>query len=432
MLRLLFWNIVKFFVNILRGLGLAKKNGATRRYVNARVAAARMRITDLRPFADYVLNHQLDKSEYVPITDRPYVPGKNPVRPIAFYLPQYYQMPSNDEWHERGFTEWFNTAKAVPQYIGHWQPHLPIDVGFYNLDTTDVMHRQIELAKMYGVYGFCFYYYWFSGERLMDKPIFNMLADKSLGMPFMLFWANENWTKNWGTKGKLGEKFYDAKVKPGDAQKFIDDIMPFWSDNRYIKIEGRPALIVYKYKQDPNVAQFINDVKQICHDRGQPAPYIMVMDEGDISGFHPKTLNADAVAEFTTYLKNPLRFSSNPPHVVNPRADLRFIDMEWYIKSGKHIHESEWPLFKGAMTTFDNTARRVYIGGGQICEISPELYHKWMSDIIKWTQEHGHKDKFIFISAWNEWAEGMHLEPDQKYGYAYLEMTKKALEDNNA
>ena len=432
MLRLLFWNIVKFFVNIIRALGLIKKNGPTRKYVKQEIADARARLIDLRPYLDYVLNHQLDKSQYVPITDRPYVQGKKPVRPIAFYLPQFYQMPLNDDWHERGFTEWFNAAKAVPQYIDHWQPHLPIDVGFYNLDTTNVMRRQIELAKMYGVYGFCFYYYWFSGTRLMETPIFNLLADKSLDIPFMLFWANEDWTKEWGTKSNLGEKFYDAKIKPGDAERFVDDIMPFWSDKRYIRIEGRPALVVYKYKKDPSVSKFINDIKQICLDRGQPAPYVMVPDEGDVPEFHPKNLNADAVVEFTTHLRNPLRLLPNPPKIINTRGDMLFADMEWYINSGRHIYDIEWPLFKGAMTTFDNTARRLYIGGGLICKVTPELYHKWLSDIVQWTQEHGHRDGFVFISAWNEWAEGMHLEPDQKYGYAYLEMTKKALEDNNA
>src|SRR5690606_28286985 len=139
----------------------------------------------------------------------------------------------NDAWFGRGFTEWSNAAKAVPQFTGHWQPHLPIDVGFYNLETSQIMHRQTELAKMYGIHGFCFYYYWFSGgEKIMEKPINNWLKDKSLDFPFMFFWANEDWTNTWGAQADIGTKTYSAKMKPDDVRMFVNDILPFLKDRR--------------------------------------------------------------------------------------------------------------------------------------------------------------------------------------------------------
>lgn len=172
------------------------------------------------------------------------VPAADDVRLIALYLPQYHQFEENNRWHGRGFTEWTNVTAAKPQFEGHDQPKLPIDVGFYDLAHTDVMKRQIELAKNYGVSGFAFYYYWFSGKKLMEKPVYNYLNDKSLDLPFCLHWANESWSKRWdgGNRELLAEQRFTQQ----DFAAFASDLLPFFKDSRYIRINGRPLFIVYR------------------------------------------------------------------------------------------------------------------------------------------------------------------------------------------
>ena len=383
-------------------------------------------ITKWRQYQNYVLNHQLDKQNFVPITEDKYS-NETSKKLIAYYLPQYYQIPQNDEWFGRGFTEWSNCAKAVPQFAGHWQPHLPIDVGFYNLESTHIMHRQIELAKMYGIHGFCFYYYWFSGgDKIMEKPINNWLNDKSIDFPFMFFWANEDWTNTWGAQGDLGTKTYSAKMKPSDVKKFVDDIIPFLKDKRYITVDGKPHIIIYQAKKDPYLPEFIKNIGELLEKRGVKKPYISLVFPDDFDkNYNPKDFGADAAVEFGSHLRvmpDEVPALETNKKIVNPLAKVTEYDMEAFINKDKFLYDTNYPVFKGVMTHFDNTARKIY-SGAQIFSISPELYQKWLTAQIK-----SSTTDQIFITAWNEWAEGMHLEPDQKYGYAYLQATKNALE----
>lgn len=385
------------------------------------------KIPSWRRYKNYVLNQQLDKSDFVPITDKPYS-GKAPKKLIAYYLPQYYQIPQNDAWFGKGFTEWSNAAKAVPQYEGHWQPHLPIDVGFYNLETTHTMHRQVELAKMYGIHGFCFYYYWFTGgDKIMEKPINNWLNDKSLDFPFMFFWANEDWSNNWGEQAELGTKTYSAKTKPSDIELFVDDIIPFLKDKRYITIDGRPHIIIYQAKKDPHLKDFIKGIGDSLEKRGLLKPYVsLVFPDEDPDSFDPREYGADAGVEFGIHMKSRPDQNQKPmsnDRLANPLAKVKAYDMEEFIRSRDFLFESDYPVYKGAMSTFDNTARKIYTGA-YFFSLSPSLYCEWLTQLVKHS-----KTDYIFLSAWNEWAEAMHLEPDQRFGYAYLQATKDALEN---
>jgi len=149
-------------------------------------------------YGQYVLKVNRARSDvFVAQTDSDYVPRTDRPKVIAFYLPQFHAIPENDLWYGKGFTEWTNVTQAVPHFIGHYQPHIPYDVGFYDLARPEPMRRQIELARKYGVYGFCFHYYWFSGRRVLEKPLMNWLENKDLDFPFCLCWANENWSKLW-------------------------------------------------------------------------------------------------------------------------------------------------------------------------------------------------------------------------------------------
>lgn len=385
-------------------------------------------IPQWQQYQNYVLNHQADKTKFVPITNIPYG-GTSSKKIIAYYLPQYYQIAQNDEWFGRGFTEWSNTAKAVPQFTGHWQPHTPIDVGFYNLEDTRTMHRQVELAKLYGIHGFCFYYYWFSGgSKIMEKPINNWLKDKSLDFPFMFFWANEDWTNTWGAHADIGTKTYSAKMKPTDVKKFVDDIIPFLKDKRYITVDSRPHITIYQSKKDPYLSEFIKKIGLLIEKEGLKKPYISLVFPDDFDpNFDPRDFGADAATEFGAHLK--VMPEAIPTHttnkkIMNPLAKLAEYNMEKFVNEEAFMYDVDYPVFKGLMTHFDNTARKIY-SGAQLFSISPSLYQQWLTKLVQESET----DQ-IFIAAWNEWAEGMHLEPDQKYGYAYLQATKNALEND--
>lgn len=387
------------------------------------------RLLRWRRYGNYTLNNQLDKSDFVEITKSPY-DGKYNKKLIAYYLPQYYQIPQNDAWFGRGFTEWSNTSKAVPQFEGHWQPHIPIDVGFYNLETTRTMRRQVELAKMYGIYGFCFYYYWFSGgSKIMEKPINNWINDKDIDFPFMLFWANEDWTNTWGEEADIGTKTYSAKMQKSDIKKFVNDILPFLKHKNYITVDGRPHIIIYQPRKDPFLPEFIKGIGAQIEKEGLKRPYIsLVFPDDSPQTFNPRKFNADAAVEFGAHMK------VRPDHIQKPIKNKRLVNhlarlteysMEEFVRNSKFIYKTKFPLYRGVMTTFDNTARKIYTGA-YIFSLSPKLYGEWLTKILQTTD----KD-FVFLSAWNEWAEGMHLEPDHKHGYAYLQETKDALESLN-
>ena len=382
-----------------------------------------------RSYKNYVLNQQLDKSDFVEITQEPYaeIPPK---KLIAYYLPQYYQIPQNDEWFGRGFTEWHNVAKAVPQYSGHWQPHLPIDVGFYNLETTHAMHRQIELAKMYGIHGFCFYYYWFSGgNRIMEKPLLNWISDENIDFPFMLFWANEDWTNTWGEQADIGTKTYSAKMKQTDVTKFVTDILPFFKNKNYITVDGKPHLIIYQPRKDPFLPEFIKQIGDEVEKVGIKRPYVsLVFPDISPEDFNPIDFGADAAVEFGAHMKIRPDYIHSPESnekIVNPLARITSYNMHEFVNEKKFLYDTSFPTHRGVMTTFDNTARKIYTGAYSF-SLEPSLYEQWLSELIKTS-----KTDYVFISAWNEWAEGMHLEPDQRYGYAYLQATKNALRKND-
>ncbi|MDR1941594.1 MAG: glycoside hydrolase family 99-like domain-containing protein [Endomicrobium sp.] len=382
-------------------------------------------------FLDYVLNQFKDKSKFVPLTEKPYTRRADDVKLIAFYLPQFYHFAINDEWHGKGFTEWTNVTKALPQFIGHEQPQLPIDVGFYSLETTSAMRRQIELAKMYGIYGWCFYYYWFSGKRIMEKPLLNFLNDKSLDMPFCLFWANENWTRNWGEPDVVAEKqLYEARVKEGDAEKFMQDALPLMKDSRYIKIENKPVLIIYQLHDDEYdiFKLFIKEIRRIACRNGFDGLYLIKVRDAKSSS-QIQQFQFDAAVEFPPYYMQGEIYDSNIK-VINQAYRSRIVDINRYCAEKQYLDKVSYPLMRGCFTTWDNTSRKYNSDcWSLVLQNAPLYYKQWLSDLIEWTKQNNREpEQFVFINAWNEWAEGAHLEPDHRYGYAYLQATKEAIE----
>lgn len=384
---------------------------------------------DKEDFLDYILNNQLDTSNFVKDIDEKYIFKDGTPKLISFYLPQYHAIPENDKWFVKGFTEWFNVTKAVPQYTGHWQPHLPIDVGFYNLNNLDIMKRQIELAKKYGISGFCFYYYWFNGQKLLEKPIEEFLNNKAINMPFCLFWDSNHWTKTWNG-GNDNEIMYAQKIEDKTAENFMNDFLKYAHDERYIKIDNKPVFIISSPSAfDKNkFCKFINEIRTIAKSAGFEDLYLMSV-RGNIQTEDVKILNLDAMLEFFPCGIDDLVSVKNTK-IINKKFNGQIYDMEKFINSKKYIYPAYCKVFKSCFPNWDNTARKCY-RKGRIYQSKPELYKIWLKDIIKWTKEnHNKNEQFVFINAWNEWAEGAHLEPDQKYGYAFLKATKEALEES--
>lgn len=379
-------------------------------------------------FVDYILNNQLDRSNFVEEKNSSHIFKDDEAKLISFYLPQYHSIPENDKWFMKGFVEWFNTSKATPQFIGHNQPHLPIDVGYYNLDNINVIKRQIELAKKYGIYGFCFYYYWFNGQKLLEKPIEKFLEVKSLNMPFCLFWDSSNWTKTWNG-GDDKEIMYEQKIEDNTAQRFMDDFLKYAHDPRYIKINNKPVFIISTPKnfEEEKIKTFMDDIRKIAKDNGFDDLYLMSL-KGNMEDYEINRYKFDAMLEFFPLGMNNMAKVKNETFVNDKFRGLSY-DMKNFIKEKKYFYNCSCKVFKNCFPNWDNTARKCY-KKAQIYQMTPDLYKTWLKDIINWTyKNHNKEEQFVFINAWNEWAEGAHLEPCQRYGYAYLEATKEALEE---
>ena len=375
----------------------------------------------------YKENPNLFSEDFVEKSKRFNIRQNKDPKLIAFYLPQFHSIKENDEWWGKGFTEWTNVTKAQPQYVGHYQPHLPYELGFYDLNYKDILYIQIELAKKYGIYGFCFHYYWFSGKRLLEKPIFNYLNDKKLDFPFMLCWANEPWSRRWD--GSENDILMSQNFEKEDYIKFIKDIMPFFKDDRYMKIDNCPILIIYRPHYIPKKA--MNEAIEIWNNylkkNGFDGLYLLNTRTGGFNA-NPSEWGFHATLEFPPNEIAPV--SQKNLNILNHDFIGRIYNLAKTIDKTENLPPVDYTLYKNVFPAWDNTARKKN-NGTIFYNSSPELYKKWLFNSILHTKENIPQDKqFVFINAWNEWAEGAHLEPDQKYGFAYLEATLDALEES--
>ncbi len=348
------------------------------------------------------------------------------VRLIALYLPQFHQFNENNLWHGRGFTEWSNVTAAKPLFVGHYQPKLPIDVGFYDLAHDDVMNRQIELAQNYGIGVFAFYYYWFSGKKLMEKPIYNYLANPHLDFPFCLNWANENWSKRWD--GGNHELLVEQTFSRDDFERFAQDLLPFFQDKRYIRIDGRPLFIIYRPAVFDKAlfVEFTQYLRRFMTEKGVGNPYLIAT---KAFGFfdNPHEWGLDAVMEFE--LNDIYGLRQKNVAKIDASADFRIYDWAEYIRADKMVKDYTYKTFRTVFPRWDNTPRKAYSGALIFDGTTPDIYAQWLDYAVKSTRHNMNGDeRIVFINAWNEWAEGAMLEPDKRFGYAYLDMTRKVLD----
>jgi hypothetical protein len=361
---------------------------------------------------------------------------------IAFYLPQFHCIPENDLWWGNGFTEWTNTKKAQPLFKGHYQPREPYNDNYYNLLDIDTHKWQAKIAKEYGVYGFCHYHYWFNGKQLLEKPTNLVLESAEPDFPFCLAWANEPWTKIWYA-GQENEVLVSQEYgNKNDWKEHFEYLIELFKDKRYIKVENRPMFIIYRPESINCCEEMLVYWNELAKKYGFDGIYYVKM----LTCFtkSSSSYEFDAQIEF----EPSYTIKIDPPRLWNftrlTRRSLKKIADKIGIRSSllldrvnydtiwSHITSREPSVkktFLGAFMDWDNSARKPFdplIMDGAC----PEKFKKYIRQQIYRTKNI-YNSEFLFINAWNEWAEGTYLEPDKKYGYQYLQALNEAISEND-
>lgn len=356
----------------------------------------------------------------------------NKVRLIAFYLPQYHRIPENDKWWGEGFTEWTNVAKSQPLFDGHYQPHVPGELGYYNLLDPQVQIAQAELAKAYGIEGFCYWHYWFNGKRLLEKPLEQVLESGWPEFPFCLAWANESWTRAWDGRSDevLQEQVYGGEE---DDRAHFQYLVRAFMDRRYIRIDGKPLFLIYRPADLPNSEQTVSLWKKLARDSGLEGLYLVAIRTSFDSTPENHWLNYgfDAELYFQPDFKaiwdqfgtgkltgTKLDISGGEPGLVVAYQDA------WHVMAN-----SGHSFYRTVVPCWDNSPRKrsPFI----LAESSPEEYQKWLNIEVERVLHRSPDQRIVFVNAWNEWGEGNHLEPDTRFGRGYLEATRRAVVSAN-
>jgi lipopolysaccharide biosynthesis protein len=350
----------------------------------------------------------------------------NQIKPIVIYYPQYHVIPENEHIWGANFTDWTNVKKAKPLFNNHYQPHIPhSSIGYYDLSDPNVLIKQAELASQYGIYGFAYYHYWFNGKRLLNKPLDNMLNLKSPKFPFIYIWANEPWTINWdgNIRGKPSEIIQQQNFSDDDNIEHMTFLCNnVFNDERYITIDDKPVFIVYRTKILPNVKKTADTWRTIAKKFGFKDLFLIKINSfGDRT--NAKDIGFDSSMEFSPDINfiNNLHPVKTLPRVYNYKKCILST-----LQCDKAWKES---IIRTICPSWDNSARR---GNRSVIlnDIDVQTFEYAMKYIINYTlQKHNHG--MFFINAWNEWAEGCHIEPDEKNGFLYLETIKNILSDYN-
>jgi len=355
---------------------------------------------------------------------------------ISFYLPQFHQIPENDKWWGEGFTEWNNVRKAKPLFKGHYQPREPLNDNYYNILNPGVQKWQAEIARKYGIYGFCYYHYWFNGKMLLEKPLEQMLISGIPDFPFCLSWANEPWTRCWdgGDNKVLISQNYGGEE---DWENHFKYLLKYFLDKRYITFDGKPVFIIYKTSNIKNCDQIMEYWEHRAKECGLKGIYFI--ETLNSLQNRPYCNKSKGIIEFEPLYTTGHDLSFCFRAIRKLRKYLGKILGNYYLSLNILYYDYIWSLilkrrnsfngkqlFLGAFADWDNSARRK--NNGTIFKgACPNKFERYLKIQIKRAKDIC-GNEFIFLNAWNEWAEGAYLEPDKKYGYGYLKAVKNALD----
>jgi lipopolysaccharide biosynthesis protein len=347
---------------------------------------------------------------------------KNDVRLICFYLPQFYPIPENDIAWGKGYTEWRRVVQAKPLFEGHYQPRLPADLGFYDLRLNETQIEQAELAKKYGITGFCYYMYWFGdGRRLLERPLNNMVESGEPDFPYCICWANPPWFANWvGRDDCLVKQEYSEQ----SAADLMQELIPMFKDKRYILVDGKPLFIVYVSQALPDPKRYAEIWRKAAQEAGFEDIYLCRVENDVVCD--PKSIGFDAAVEIPP---SGIKSATVPTIAVDPNnAPGTVYDYEQTAFYAVNKKTPSYKLHRGVFPAWDNSARRPAKVATIFHGSTPEAYSNWLTATIDWTREnHQGDERIVFINAWNEWGESAYLEPDLKFGHAYLEATQRAM-----
>jgi hypothetical protein len=351
------------------------------------------------------------------------------VRAIAFYLPQFHPIPENDAWWGKGFTEWTNVAKARPLFRGHYQPHLPADLGFYDLRLPEAREAQAELAREHGISGFCYFHYWFNGKRLLERPFDEVLASGKPDFPFCLCWANETWSRRW--LGEDKEILIQQTYSVEDFRNHARWLAQAFADERYIRVNGRPVFVIYRYSGIPKEIPAIAILREELNKQGSDDPYLIAVD-GHNPNLDYEGIGFDHRLVFEPNLGVLPLGLDDRPSLKRARRNFRWGSMSTLHKlydyteavDAMEKNTADRPRIPCVLVSWDNSPRRAEKGIiFQNC--NPQSFGKVLERRLRnWAKTSPSTDLF-FLNGWNEWAEGNHLEPDQKFGLGYLEELRR-------
>ncbi len=354
------------------------------------------------------------------------------IKALAVYLPQFHPIPENDEWWGRGFTEWTNVTKAKPLFRGHYQPRLPADMGFTDLRVPEVRQAQADLARQYGIDGFCYYHYWFEGHRLIERPFNEVLASGKPEFPFSLCWANETWSRRW--LGEEREILLKQTYSMPDHERHATWLAQAFDDRRYVRVHGRPIFLIYRPLDIPDLQAALDVYRGTVQRLIGVEPYLVGVDSHK-RGMDLRTVGFDASMNFTPQLGlipgvmddwySKKRLLANLRQGVwNGRlnvVDYQQISAAMWQQRPQHAH---W--FPSVFVGWDNTARRGQ-RGVVMTNDGPEAFAHNVRQALTLVQTRPPEEQILFVNAWNEWAEGNHIEPDQRHGLGYLEVLQREL-----
>lgn len=336
-------------------------------------------------------------------------------RAVAFYLPQFYPTPENDRWWGPGFTEWTNVVQAEPLFEGHEQPRLPAHLGLYDLRVPEVRQAQAVLAARHGIEGFCYWHYWFHGRRVLARPFEEVLESGEPGFPFCLSWANETWSRRWHGSGTGGEELQRQTYSEADDLEHARWLLTAFSDARYIRVHDRPLFLVYRPFDLPDARRTTDTLRKECVRHGLAEPYLVGINA------HQPTKDTRPLGFDST-----LNFEPQLSAVPGPTdAGLKIYD---YViaRRSMRAQERDYETHPCIVVSWDNTPRRGE-DGIVFINATPENFEHGLREVVESVADRPREERLVFVNAWNEWAEGNHLEPDQRHGLGYLEAVRRVL-----